>query len=152
VSWATSTIEEVASTGPGLRFFQLYIYKDWDIVKQLLRRAEAAGFVAVVLTVDSPIKGRRERTIKSGFTLPPHLKLKNYEGLNVKKLDKMENSDLVPYFASLVDGTLTWKDVEWLKSITAMPILLKGILTAEDTNLALQCGVVGVIVSNHGAS
>jgi (S)-2-hydroxy-acid oxidase len=77
--------------------------------------------------------------------------LTNYEGLNVKKLDKMENSDLVPYFASLVDGTLTWKDVAWLKSITNMPVLLKGILTAEDTKLALQCGVAGVMVSNHGA-
>uniref|UniRef100_A0A8I7B5W6 (S)-2-hydroxy-acid oxidase n=1 Tax=Hordeum vulgare subsp. vulgare TaxID=112509 RepID=A0A8I7B5W6_HORVV len=129
-SWATSSVEEVASTGPGIRFFQLYVYKDRRVVEQLVRRAEKAGFKAIALTVDTPRLGRREADIKNRFVLPQNLTLKNFEGLDLGKMDQ---------------------DVKWLQSITTMPILVKGVITAEDSRLAVENGAAGIIVSNHGA-
>ncbi|OAY73241.1 Peroxisomal (S)-2-hydroxy-acid oxidase GLO1 [Ananas comosus] len=151
-SWATSSVEEVASTGPGIRFFQLYVYKDRNVVAQLVRRAEKAGFKAIALTVDTPRLGRREDDIKNRFTLPPFLTLKNFEGLNLGKMDKANDSGLASYVAGQIDRSLSWKqDVKWLQTITCMPIFVKGVLTAEDARLAVQAGAAGIIVSNHGA-
>ncbi|WVZ22196.1 hypothetical protein V8G54_000740 [Vigna mungo] len=150
-SWATSSVEEVASTGPGIRFFQLYVFKDRNVVAQLVRRAERAGFKAIALTVDTPILGRREADIKNRFTLPPHLILKNFEGLDLGKLDKTSDSGLASYVAGQIDRSLNWKDISWLQTITSLPILVKGVLTAEDTRIALKAGAAGIIVSNHGA-
>lgn len=150
-SWATSSVEEVSSTGPGIRFFQLYVYKDRHVVAQLVRRAEKAGFKAIALTVDTPRLGRREADIKNRFTLPPHLTLKNFEGLDLGKMDKTTDSGLASYVAGQIDRSLSWKDVKWLQTITKLPILVKGVLTAEDTRLAIQAGAAGIIVSNHGA-
>ncbi|KAF3620905.1 Peroxisomal (S)-2-hydroxy-acid oxidase GLO1 [Capsicum chinense] len=150
-SWGTSSVEEVASTGPGVRFFQLYVYKDRNIVIQLVRRAERAGFKAIALTVDTPRLGRREADIKNRFNLPPNLSLKNFEGLDIGKLNKAEDSGLASYVAGQVDRSLSWKDVQWLKTITSLPILVKGVLTAEDARIAVQAGAAGIIVSNHGA-
>ncbi|XP_061373819.1 glycolate oxidase 1-like [Gastrolobium bilobum] len=151
-SWATSSVEEVASTGPGIRFFQLYVYKDRNVVTQLVRRAERAGFKAIALTVDTPLLGRREADIKNRFTLPPNLTLKNFEGLDLGKLDKTNtDSGLASYAANQVDRSLSWKDVKWLQTITSLPIIVKGVLTAEDTRIAIQAGAAGIIVSNHGA-
>ncbi|XP_078428826.1 glycolate oxidase 1 [Wolffia australiana] len=150
-SWATSSVEEVASTGPGIRFFQLYVYKDRNVVAQLVRRAERAGFKAIALTVDTPRLGRRESDIKNRFTLPAHLTLKNFEGLDLGKMDETNDSGLASYVAGQIDRSLSWKDVKWLQTITTMPILVKGVVTAEDTRLAIQAGAAGIIVSNHGA-
>ncbi|CAM6044396.1 unnamed protein product [Sphagnum compactum] len=150
-SWATSSVEEVASVGPGIRFFQLYVYKDRNVVAQLVRRAEGAGFKAIALTVDTPRLGRRESDIKNRFALPPHLTLKNFEGLDLGHMEKTSDSGLASYVAGQIDRSLSWKDVKWLQTITKLPILVKGVMTAEDTKLALQAGVAGIIVSNHGA-
>ncbi|KAJ8443254.1 hypothetical protein Cgig2_010149 [Carnegiea gigantea] len=160
-SWSTSSVEEVASTGPGIRFFQLYVYKDRNVVTQLVRRAERAGFKAIALTVDTPRLGRREADIKNRFTLPPFLTLKNFEGLDLGKMDKTSDSGLASYVAGQIDRSLSWKlsdnpalnkqDVKWLQTITSLPILVKGVLTAEDARLAVQNGAAGIIVSNHGA-
>ncbi|CAN6222480.1 unnamed protein product [Urochloa humidicola] len=137
-SWATSSVEEVASTGPGIRFFQLYVYKDRKVVEQLVRRAERAGFKAIALTVDTPRLGRREADIKNRFVLPPHLTLKNFEGLDLGKMDQAADSGLASYVAGQIDRTLSWKDVKWLQTITTLPILVKGVVTAEDSSEA--CG------------
>lgn len=153
-SLATSSIEEVASTGNGIRFFQLYVMRDRNVVAQLVKRAEKAGFEAIVLTVDTPRVGRREADIKNRFALPQQLTLKNFEGLdidNIDTIDRTNDSGLASYFFSLVDRSLNWKDVKWLQTITKLPILLKGVLTAEDARLAVQAGAAGIIVSNHGA-
>ncbi|CAF2155147.1 unnamed protein product [Brassica napus] len=150
-SWATSSVEEVASTGPGIRFFQLYVYKNRKVVEQLVRRAEKAGFKAIALTVDTPRLGRRETDIKNRFTLPPNLTLKNFEGLDLGKMDEANDSGLASYVAGQIDRTLSWKDVQWLQTITSMPILVKGVLTGEDARIAIQAGAAGIIVSNHGA-
>ncbi|KAG7631227.1 FMN hydroxy acid dehydrogenase domain [Arabidopsis suecica] len=150
-SWATSSVEEVASTGPGIRFFQLYVYKNRKVVEQLVRRAEKAGFKAIALTVDTPRLGRRESDIKNRFTLPPNLTLKNFEGLDLGKMDEANDSGLASYVAGQIDRTLSWKDVQWLQTITKLPILVKGVLTGEDARIAIQAGAAGIIVSNHGA-
>ncbi|KAK4439054.1 (S)-2-hydroxy-acid oxidase GLO1 [Sesamum alatum] len=150
-SMSTSSVEEIASTGPGIRFFQLSVYKDRHVIERLVRRVERAGFKAIALTVDVQRLGRREADIKNRFTLPPHLKLKNFEGLDLGKMDKVDGSGLASYVGGQSDRTLSWKDLKWLQSITSLPILLKGVLTAEDTRIAIQNGANGIIVSNHGA-
>ncbi|XP_058731872.1 glycolate oxidase 1-like [Vicia villosa] len=145
---ASSSVEEVASTGPGIRFFQLYMFKDRNIVTQLVRKAENAGFKAIVLTVDTAVIGHREANIKNRFTFPPHLRFKNYEAMAPKRT---KNSNPASIVKGLYDQSLDWKDVKWLQTITSLPIILKGVLTAEDTRLAIQAGAAGIIVSNHGA-
>ncbi|XP_042011195.1 peroxisomal (S)-2-hydroxy-acid oxidase-like [Salvia splendens] len=150
-SWATSSIEEVSSAASGIQFFQLYVFKDRNVAQQLVRRAEKAGFKAIALTVDTPRLGRREADIKNRFALPPHLTLKNFEGLDLGTIDQSNDSGLATYVADQVDRSLNWKDVKWLQSITKLPILVKGVLTAEDARLSVQAGVAGIIVSNHGA-
>ncbi|TYG53335.1 hypothetical protein ES288_D09G101900v1 [Gossypium darwinii] len=150
-SYAKSSVEEVASTGSGIRFFQLYVHKDRNLVAQLVRRVERAGFKAIALKADTPRLGRREADIKNRFTLPPYLTLKNFEGLDLGKIDKTDDSGLASYVANQIDQSLSWKDVKWLQTITSLPILVKGVLTAEDTKLAIEAGAAGIIVSNHGA-
>ncbi|XP_073226387.1 glycolate oxidase 1-like isoform X2 [Cicer arietinum] len=150
-SWASSSVEEVSSTGPGIRFLQLYVFKDRSMVTQLLRRAENAGFKAIVLTADSPVIGRREASIKNRSTLPSYVRWKNFEGMDLEKLDKTNNSAHTSVVNGLYDQSLTWKDVTWLQTLTSLPIIVKGVLTAEDTRLAIQAGAAGIIVSNHGA-
>jgi len=121
------------------------------VVEQLVRRAEKAGFKAIALTVDTPRLNRREADIKNRFVLPPGLTLKNFEGLDLGKMDQANDSGLASYVAGQIDRTLSWKDVKWLQSITTMPILVKGVITAEDARLAVHSGAAGIIVSNHGA-
>ncbi|VVB12610.1 unnamed protein product [Arabis nemorensis] len=150
-SWATCSVEEVDSTGPGIRFFQLYVLKDRNVVRQLVKRAEAAGFKAIALTVDTPRLGRRESDIKNRFALPRGLTLKNFEGLDLGKIDKTDDSGLASYVANQIDQSLNWKDIKWLQSITSLPILVKGVITAEDARIAVEYGAAGIIVSNHGA-
>ncbi|CAI8583953.1 unnamed protein product [Vicia faba] len=151
-SWATSSMEEIVSTGPGIRFLQLYLFKDRNMVTQLVTRAENAGFKAIVLTADSPVIGRKEANIKNRFKQPSYLRLKNFEGMDLEKLYKTkDNSGHTSVVNGLYDQSLTWKDVKWLQTITTLPILVKGVLTAEDTRLAIQAGASGIIVSNHGA-
>ncbi|CAI0548487.1 unnamed protein product [Linum tenue] len=147
-SWATSSVEEVASTGPGIRFFQLYVYKDRNVVAQLVRRAERAGFKAIALTVDTPRLGRREADIKNRFA---NLTLKNFEGLDLGKMTVDKVTPTKPHSFSTCKICKLHSDVKWLQTITSLPILVKGVLTAEDAKLAVQNGAAGIIVSNHGA-
>ncbi|KAL6843822.1 hypothetical protein ACP4OV_026393 [Aristida adscensionis] len=157
----TIIIEEVNSTGPGIRFFQLTLFKDRNVVQQLVRRAEKSGYKAIALTVDAPRLGHREADVKNRFALPENVVLKCFEGLDLGSLDKRNTSGLTAYVASQVDSSLSWEelnyptheemqDVKWLQAITPLPILLKGIITAEDARIAIDCGVAGIIVSNHG--
>ncbi|XP_019196445.1 PREDICTED: peroxisomal (S)-2-hydroxy-acid oxidase GLO4 [Ipomoea nil] len=142
------TIEEIASSCNAVRFFQIYVYKRRDITELMVRRADRNGFKAIILTVDTPRLGRREASIKNKLILPP---LKNFEGLISTALVPGSGSGLEAYASSTFDSSLSWKDIAWLKSITKLPILLKGILTHEDAIKALEVGLAGIIVSNHGA-
>ncbi|XP_045472724.1 hydroxyacid oxidase 1-like [Harmonia axyridis] len=150
---ATSSIEEVAQAAPDCtKWFQLYIFKDRSVTRDLVSRAERAGFKALVLTVDAPVFGIRQADVRNGFNLPAHLRLANFTGASLNKFDdKADGSKLTAYVASLFDATLNWDDIKWLKTITKLPIILKGILTAEDAILAADAQIDGVVVSNHGA-
>eukprot|EP00182_Erythrolobus_australicus_P006308 CAMPEP_0185831884 /NCGR_PEP_ID=MMETSP1353-20130828/1758_1 /TAXON_ID=1077150 /ORGANISM="Erythrolobus australicus, Strain CCMP3124" /LENGTH=395 /DNA_ID=CAMNT_0028529997 /DNA_START=78 /DNA_END=1265 /DNA_ORIENTATION=- len=155
-SWSTTSLEDVMSAAPnGHKWFQLYVYKDREITLQLVRRAEAAGYRAIALTVDTPRLGRREADIKNQFALPSHLTMANFASVDPSaeqgKMDKTSGSGLAAYVAGLIDQSLSWKDIAWLKRNTRLPILAKGIETGEDAAIALEAGCAGIIVSNHGA-
>lgn len=119
-------------------------------MQQLVRRAENAGYKAIAVTVDAPRLGRREADVRNRFTLPGNVVLKCFEGLDLSKMDKTKGSGLAAYATSQIDSSLSWKDIKWLQTITGLPILVKGVITAEDARIAIECGVAGIIVSNHG--
>ena len=149
---STSSIEEAMAAATGPVWFQLYVFRDRAISASLVQRAETAGCKAVVLTVDVPVAGRRERDVRNRLTLPDHLSLKNLLSAGCQELPKnVAGSGLAAYVASLFDAALTWKDIEWLAGVTKLPILVKGILRADDALRAVNYGASGIIVSNHGA-
>ncbi|XP_043927426.1 hydroxyacid oxidase 2-like [Protopterus annectens] len=144
---STYSVEEIADAAPnGLHWLQLYVFRERKLSEQLVRRAEAAGYKALVLTVDAPLVGKRRADIRNNFQLPPHLKVKNFDGL----FEESNGSKEYGMPANTFDLSVTWKDIHWLQSLTHLPIIIKGILTKEDAELALKHGVHGIIVSNHG--
>ncbi|OMP14182.1 FMN-dependent dehydrogenase [Corchorus olitorius] len=145
---STCSLEEVASCCTAIRFFQLYVYKRRDISAKLVHRAEHNGYKAIVLTADSPRLGRREADVKNKLIVP---QLKNLEGLLSTTFASDGGSGLEALAKGTIDASLCWEDIRWLKSITNLPILIKGVLTHEDAIKALEVGVSGIIVSNHGA-
>ena len=148
---STFSIEEVMAVATGPVWFQLYVLKDRAISASLVKRAEVAGCKAIVLTVDAPLLGRRERYVRNHFKLPD-LPVKNLLLAGLREFpDGTSGCGLAPYIASLLDSALTWKDIEWLSGITKLPLLVKGILRSDDALLAVKHGASGVIVSNHGA-
>ena len=150
-TFSNTPIETVAAQAGGRLWFQLYLYRDREIARGLVQRAEAAGARALVLTVDTPEVGRRESNERGGFGLPPHLQVPNAGSREqMAKLEGENGSQLVRYFTGLVDPSLSWRDLEWLRGVTSLPIVLKGILTAEDADLAVQHGAAAIWVSNHG--
>ncbi|XP_062087864.1 peroxisomal (S)-2-hydroxyacid oxidase GLO3-like isoform X2 [Humulus lupulus] len=141
---SSCTLEEVASSCNAVRFFQLYVFKRRDVSAQLVQRAERNGYKAIVLTVDTPRIGRREADIRNKMIRP---KPKNFEGLISSDSN---DSKIEAFFKKNYDDSLSWEDIGWLRTITTLPILLKGILTREDASKAVAAGVAGIIVSNHG--
>ncbi len=141
---STCSIEEVAAVETA-KWFQLYVYKDRQITEGLVERAAAAGFRALVLTVDLPVLGVRENIMRTGLQLPPGVTMKNFEGLH-----NTEAAAIQSYINEQIDPSLSWDDMKWLISITKLPVWVKGILRGDDARRALDCGVAGVIVSNHG--
>lgn len=138
-------IEEVARAAEGRWWFQLYLYRDREVSRDLILRAEAAGARALVLTVDAPVLGRREALLRTPLVLPPEMELPNVG----PRPPGSEGLSTLAYFDTLLDLTLSWRDVAWLRGVTRLPIVLKGILTPEDARLAVQHGC-HVWVSNHG--
>ena len=148
---ASVPLETVAAAATGPLWFQLYVYRDREVTRDLVRRAEAAGCKALVLTVDTPRLGRRERDMRGGFTLPDDVKIANLERYGTPDALRWAGTSSFPaYVHRLIDDSLTWESVEWLRSITELPLLIKGILTGEDAAEAMAIGASGIIVSNHG--
>jgi isopentenyl diphosphate isomerase/L-lactate dehydrogenase-like FMN-dependent dehydrogenase len=148
---STVSLEDVAQAASAPLWFQLYVYRDRSVTESLVRRAERAGYRALVVTVDMPAVGRREADLRNGFGLPPHLSLANFAGALAEEGRVAPGASALSIYAShQLDPNLTWESIEWLRSITSLPVLLKGVLTAEDGALAVAHGVAGVIVSNHG--
>ncbi|XP_005991149.1 hydroxyacid oxidase 1 [Latimeria chalumnae] len=154
-SWATSTIEEVADAAPdALRWLQLYIYKNREVTKSLVMRAEKAGYKGIFITVDTPYLGRRFDDVRNKFKLPPHLRMANFDSADLafsSKKNYGEDSGLAVYVARSIDPSIKWEDIAWLKTLTSLPIIAKGILGADDAKEAVKHGVDGILVSNHGA-
>jgi 4-hydroxymandelate oxidase len=148
---STTRVEDVVAAARGPVWFQLYIYKDRAATAALVRRVEAAGCQALVLTVDAPLLGRRERDVRNRFALPAGLAIENMLAEGKGEVDAViGDSGLAAYFASMLDPALTWSDVEWLRSITRLPVLVKGVVRGDDARRAVDHGASGVVVSNHG--
>ena len=147
---ATTTIEDNAASAVG-RWFQLACLRDREITRALVERAEAAGYAALCLTVDVPVLGRRERDVRNAFQLPAGIAMVNLDPYAPKALGSSDDpSALAGFVNRLWDPRLTWEALDWVTSITRLPVLAKGVLTAEDARLAVEHGASGIIVSNHG--
>ena len=167
---ATSSIEEIARASRRPVWFQLYVMRDRELAKSMMQRAKAAGCSALVITVDVPMQGQRDRDVRNGLTVPPQFSaanavdfalhpgwvwrfltgpkvtLANFVGTG--KGDDMFT--IAGFVNSQFDQSVTWKDIDWVRSVWDGPLALKGILDGDDARLAVEHGVDAVIVSNHG--
>ena len=148
---STVTMEEIAAAAAGPIWFQLYVFKDRGLTKTLVERAEAAGFTALQVTADIPVMGLRHADMRNAFHLPPEFCIANLDqpGMNTLPPGDAEMGH-ARYTRCCFDADLNWKDIEWLCSLTRLPVLVKGILRGDDAVKALDHGAKGVVVSNHG--
>ncbi len=138
-------IKDVSSIPPWL---QIYIYTDREITKNLINQASNLGYEAIVLTVDTPFYAKRLRELQNPISLSSSLLINLVEaGL---KLDNVDPYSLPKYLSSLISSNISWKDIEWLRSVTTLPILLKGLLHPDDIRIAVEHNINGIILSNHG--
>ncbi|MFM7898966.1 MAG: alpha-hydroxy acid oxidase, partial [Actinomycetota bacterium] len=168
----TRSIEEVAAVSNGPLWYQLYVWKDRSLSRELVQRAKAAGYKAIMVTVDTSVFGRRERDVRRGFTLPPKIGLETFvDGIRHPRwtldflthepitfsavsgrgdVDGSTAITLSDYVNSQFDASLSWRDLEWVRSESGLPIMLKGIQTVTDAKQAVGEGVDCIALSNHG--
>jgi (S)-2-hydroxy-acid oxidase/4-hydroxymandelate oxidase len=140
-------LEDVAhDSGYENLWFQTYIFKDRELTKELIRRAERSGYKAVVVTVGCPVAGIRDRNVANRFALPDHVVAANFTRRDVV----VHNNPIHSAAGAELDPSLTWRDIEWLRSGTGLPVMLKGIMNPLDVAPALDRSVSGLILSNHG--
>lgn len=167
---ATRSIEDVAATGAGDKWFQVYVWRDRDLVADMLARARAAGYSTIALTVDTAVLGRRERDVRRGFTLPPKLGLGTIiDGLTrpAWTWDFLRGGEITfanvagsvgggtavtlsDFISSQFDPSLSWDDIAWFRERWSGPIVVKGIQSVADARLAVDHGAEGIMLSNHG--
>jgi 4-hydroxymandelate oxidase len=147
---ASTPLEKIAEAATGPLWFQLYVYKERDLARDLAERAERAGYRALMLTVDTPILGRRERDLRSGFKLPAGVTMANFDAYSDTYRKWNFPGGMAARVHDLMDQSLTWEAVSWLRSISPLPIVLKGVVRADDARRALDAGVDAIVVSNHG--
>lgn len=169
---STRSIEEVAAVNPGRKWFQVYVWRDRGLVEEMLRRAEACDYEAIVITVDTAVLGRRERDVRSGFSLPPKLGLgtlidgarhpswtwnfvrsepiafANLSGRSI--MDGSDPVSLAEYVNQQFDSALSWDDIDWFRQRWHRPILLKGVQSVADAQIAAEVGIEAIALSNHG--
>jgi isopentenyl diphosphate isomerase/L-lactate dehydrogenase-like FMN-dependent dehydrogenase len=141
---STYSIEEVAQASSGPIWFQLYFLRQREVTETLVRRAEDAGYTALVITVDNLPARSRERDTRYAYQVPAERVLKNFEGTD------LWDSPTRYAMHDSYEMAIAWSDMEWLRTITSMPMVIKGIQTAEDARLCVEHGMDGLIVSNHG--
>lgn len=146
---ASVGMEVAASAGETCRWFQLYMQAEREDTVRLVRRAESAGYEVLVVTVDAPVNGVRNREHRAGFRLPPELVPENLRGLAQTNPTPKPGIDSI-IFDHFMAIAPSWRDIEWLRGVTTLPIVLKGIMTADDATRALESGASGIAVSNHG--
>lgn len=149
-SLSNTPMELVFAEAGSPRWFQLYIYKDLTVTAELVQRAEAAGAEAIVLTVDAPGLGTRERDARNKFTLPDGLAVANLAPLGKGNLPAVSGSGLAAYVRDHFKSDLGLDDLDWLCSSTRLPIVVKGVCRANDAQRAAEHGARAVVVSNHG--
>lgn len=142
-------LEDIAAVMQSPLWFQLYMQRDRSLTRSLVERAEACGCRVLVVTADAPINGIRNREQRVGFHLPPGIAPLNLRGMPVAPARKLEVGQS-RIFDDLMTHAPTWTDLEWLRGITRLPIVIKGILAGEDARRAADTGLDGVVVSNHG--
>jgi 4-hydroxymandelate oxidase len=145
---ATTSLEDIAKAATRELWFQLYVQPDRGFTRELVQRAEGAGYRALVVTVDAPVLGPRYRETRSKFALPPGAERANFKGREVAK--GAQRASEMSIFSATLDPKVTWKEIEWLRSLTKLPLLLKGILNADDAARGVEAGAAAIIVSNHG--
>jgi L-lactate dehydrogenase (cytochrome) len=169
-STASYSIEEVAAASPGPTWFQLYVSRDRGLTRNLVERAGAAGCLALVLTVDVPRAGYRERDLRNGFSVPPRITLRSLADgvlrprwsaafvrrpriLMANFADRLSGANAITmteFINAQFDPTVTWADLEWLREHWPGPLVVKGILRPDDARTAVAHGAAGIVVSNHG--
>ena len=149
---ATYDLESIAQAATGPLWFQLYVQPERRLSRDMAQRAEAAGYRALCLTVDTPQLGRRERDVRNAFTLPPGVRMMNFERgrRDMPQRARPGTSAMAAYADNLLDPSLTWDAIAWLRSETKLPIVVKGVIAAADAKLAVESGAAAVLVSNHG--
>lgn len=150
-TFATLSLEEVRAAASGPLWFQLYVHQDRGITAELVQRAAAAGYGALVLTADVPEIGRRERDERNGFRLSAEYRVANFTPERGAALRSQgEGSGLARFIHGMRDASLSWKDLDWLRGLSSMPLVLKGVLRGDDAERAVEHGAAGIVVSNHG--
>ena len=144
---ATASPADVAAAAPGVpRWFQLYVFKDWGLTSALVQQAVDEGYSALVLTADTPYLGRREGPLRTGFAIP--------DDVRIPAVDAARGGGLQPFSLhehfDLFSPAVSWRDVGRLNELSGLPVVVKGVLTAEDARLACEHGAAAVAVSNHG--
>ena len=162
----TTSIERLASEVPrGRRWFQLYLWRDRGASRDLVARAQEAGYEALVLTVDTPVAGARLRDVRNGLTVPPSLSVRTFaegalharwwfdllttEPLEFASLNRFDGT-VAELIAQMFDPALTMRDLAWLREIWTGPLVVKGITTVEDARAVVDAGADALVVSNHG--
>lgn len=144
---ASVLLEDVAAQASAPMWFQLYIQPDRDFTATLVRRAEQAGYRALVITIDAPVTGLRNREQRAGFALPPGIEAVNLHGM--RQLPPA-GPEAMLFGTPVLTCVPTWEDIRWLRGLTNLPIILKGIVDPADARRAIDAGANGLIVSNHG--
>ncbi len=168
---ATTSIEDVASTSPGVTMFQIYMFKDRGLTSEFIARAKAAGYKALCLTADTPVAGNRERDIVNGMTIPPRLSRRNILSyasrwhwlfhLALQPDFRLANiahragaakgaMGLIEYVGNQFDRSVTWDDAAWLAAEWGGPFVIKGLQTPDDARRATSIGASAIMISNHG--
>ena len=148
-TFATVALEEIAAAyADASLWFQLYVHPDRGFTRDLIQRVESAGYRVLCVTVDTPILGVRDRERRAGFHLPPGIERANLKSLGtaVSKMGHFEGGGNY----SILDPSINWDTIAWIRSLTKLPVVLKGVLSPDDAALACRHGASGVIVSNHG--
>ncbi len=147
---ASQTLEDIAENTKANLWFQLHIFRNREVTRNLVKRAERSGYKALVVTVDMPVIGSRNRDLNHRFKIPNHCLAANL--IQEKLIEPNDNKTIfnTNHSNDLFDSSVTWEDIQWLAGLTDLPVILKGILHSHDAQTALEIGVKGIIVSNHG--
>lgn len=147
---ASIALEDIAQAAQTPLWFQLYLQPLREHTLQLMRRAEAAGYRAIVLTLDAPVNGVRNREQRAGFQLPPGIDAPNLRDLPAPSMPHAHAGESALFGKGVLDAAPTWDDLAWLRASTRLPLIVKGITSPVDAQQAIDHGADGIVVSNHG--